>query len=116
MRIQEMVKPALVGIVGGAVAAVVVGLSMGVLVTAGTASDQANLRSARAVAAVMTPYCVAAAQADPNYATLFEEMKAGTSYQRTQIVTKAGWATPLGATGPHPTLANACQQKLTETV
>jgi hypothetical protein len=116
MRIQEMVKPALFGVLGGAVAAVVAGTSMGLLVTSGTASEQANLKSARAVAAVMTPYCVAAAQADPNYATLFEEMKAGTSYQRTQIVTKAGWATPMGATGPNATLANVCQQKLTETV
>ena len=116
MSIRDMVKPALFGVIGGAVAAVVAGTSMGWLVTSGTAGEQATLKSARAVAAVMTPYCVAAAQADPNFSTLFEEMKAGTSYQRTQIVTKAGWATPMGATGPNATLATACQLKLTETV
>jgi hypothetical protein len=114
MTLRDNVKPAIWGAIGGAVAVVVAGLSLGMLVTSSAASSQAVLKSARDVAEVMTPYCVAAAQADPNYATLFEEFKAGTAYQRTQIVTKAGWATPMGAKGPNATLATACQLKLAE--
>ena len=43
-------------------------------------------------------------------------MKAGTSYDRKAIVSKAGWATPMGATDPLAALADACQRKLTEAV
>ena len=60
----------------------------------------------------MTPYCVAAAHADPTYSTLIDEMKAVGAYRRIQIVSKAGWATPMGAKGPDAALADACQQEL----
>lgn len=112
MKFRDSIQPALVGLVAGAVVVAVAGLSLGVVVTSSKANDMAVLQSARTVAQIMTPYCVAAAKADPNYTTLFDKMKAGTAYIRTQVVTEAGWATPMGAEKPHATLANACQQAI----
>lgn len=114
MKIGEMVQPVVIGLVAGAAATAFVGFYWAGWVTTGKANEMAAQRSTVAVAEVMVPYCVAAALADPNYETLFATMKTGTSYDRTQIVSRAGWATPIGATTPNAALASSCQTKLTE--
>ena len=114
MKIRENIQPVIIGLVVGAAATAIVGFNWGGWVSTAKANEIATQKSALAVADVMTPYCVAAALADPNYATLFETMKAGTSYDRTAIVTKAGWATPMGLDKPNSALAASCQGKLTE--
>lgn len=114
MKIGEMVQPVAIGLVVGAAVTAFVGFYWAGWVTTGKANEIAAQRSTVAVAEVMTPYCVAAALADPNYETLFATMKDGTSYDRIQIVTRAGWATPTGATTPNAALASACQAKLSE--
>ena len=116
MQIREMIQPVIIGLIVGGALTAIVGFNWGGWVSAAKANEIALQKSTLAVAEVMTPYCVAAALADPNYASLFETMKAGTSYDRTAIVTKAGWATPMGATAPNAALAAACQGKLTETL
>ena len=112
MTIRDMVKPALLGALAGGAIVLWAGFGMGILVIANAARDQATMKAAAAVADVMTPYCVAAAHADPAYTALFEEMKSQGGYARTQIVRKAGWATPLGAKSSDATLADVCQAKL----
>lgn len=114
MSFLEMIKPALLGAVVGAVVALAVGFGMEILVTASSARDHATAAAALAVADVMTPYCVAVAYADPAFDGLFAEMQSKGAYQRAQIVSRAGWATPLGAKAPHSGLADACQVKLME--
>jgi hypothetical protein len=42
-------------------------------------------------------------------------MKAASSYQRSGIVEKAGWATPLGAEKPNSDVAKACGTALSAT-
>ncbi len=116
MQIREMIQPVVIGLVVGGALTAIVGFNWGGWVSAGKANEIALQKSTVAVSEVLTPYCVAAALADPNYAALFETMKAGTSYDRTAIVTKAGWATPMGLDKPNAGLATACQAKLTEAV
>ena len=114
MKLGEMVQPVAIGLVVGAALTAFVGFYWGGWVTTSKANEIAAQKSTLAVAEVMTPYCVAAALADPNYAALFATMKDGSSYDRIGIVSKAGWATPIGATAPHAALASSCQTKLSE--
>lgn len=114
MAIRDMIKPVAIGLVAGGALTAIVGFNWGGWVSTGKANEIALQKSSLAVAETLTPYCVAAALADPNYASLFDTMKAGTSYDRRAIVTKAGWATPMGATDAHAGLAESCQRKLTE--
>jgi hypothetical protein len=116
MAIRAMIQPVAIGLVVGAALTAIVGFNWGGWVSSGKANEIAVQKSSLAVAEVLTPYCVAAALADPNYASLLDTMKAGTSYDRKAIVSKAGWATPMGATAAHAALADACQRKLTEAV
>lgn len=114
MNMREMIQPVAIGLVVGGALTAIVGFTWGGWVSTSKANEIALQKSTTAVAEVLTPYCVAGALADPNYATILETMKAGTSYDRTAIVTKAGWATPMGTDKPLAALAAACQVKLSE--
>jgi hypothetical protein len=116
MQIPVWIKPALLGAGAGAIALAIVGFAWGGWVTGGTAQDTAAKESAAAIAAALTPYCVARAESDPQSIQVLAELKAASSYSRRGIVEKAGWATPLGAEEPNRALAQACQLALAETL
>ncbi len=80
--------------------------------TSGTAQRQADAASAVAVTSAMTPYCVGLAQNDPRSVELLAELKATRDYDRTGLIEKAGWATPMGADKPNTALAQACKTAL----
>lgn len=112
MQIPEWTKPALMGAGVGAIALAIVGFSWGGWVTGGTASEMSSKSSIAAVAAALTPYCVQNSQNDPKSADVMAELEKASSFQRRDIVVKAGWATPLGAENPDRALAEACQIEL----
>jgi hypothetical protein len=72
----------------------------------------ADNASADAVVAVMTPYCVAQSKTAPNSAEVLAALKAAESYDRRGIIEKAGWATPMGASGPNRELAVSCNSAI----
>ena len=76
-----------------------------------SATKMADAAAKAAVTAVLTPYCVAAAQADADAARMTEFAAANAS-NRTSLVEKFGWATPLGAEKPNRDLAKACATAL----
>jgi hypothetical protein len=86
-------RPGLWGAVCGAAALAIVGFSWGGWV----------------IAAALTPYCLDRAKSDPASAQIMAELNAAGTYGRSDIIKKAGWATPLGTTEPNADLAQACQ-------
>ena len=112
MQLPSTVKPALWGAAAGAAAMAIVGFSYLGWTTAATAGKLAQETADTAVVAALVPFCVTKAQADPNLTTLTKFQAEQSSYSRSDIVMKAGWATVGGGTAGSDALARACAEKL----
>lgn len=112
MKIPVWVKPAIWGVVAGAVVMAITGFSQLGWTTSATAEKLAQERSSAAVVSALVPFCVAKAQLDPDK-TVFTKMQAETAwYTRSDMVMKAGWATFGDDKAPDSALARACADKL----
>ena len=112
MRSAAFVKPALWGVVAGAVIMSFVGFRLLGWTTAGSAERAATERAGGAVVTALGPFCVAKAQQDAD-ATKRTKLRAEeSSYTRAQLVQAAGWATMPGATATDDALARACAETL----
>jgi hypothetical protein len=112
MQIPVWLKPGLWGAVAGAVAMTIVGFSQLGWYTGGSADRMAQDRSDTAVVAALVPFCVAKAQQDPDHATLVKFQAEESSYSRSDLVMKAGWATLGSAKFGDNALARACSDQL----
>jgi len=112
MELPPSVKPGLWGAVAGAIAMAIVGFSYLGWTTATTSEKLARETADTAVVAALVPFCVVKAQADPDQATLTKFQAEQSSYSRSDIVMKAGWATVGGETTGSNALARACAEKL----
>lgn len=112
MQIPVWLKPGLWGAAVGAIAMAVVGFSQLGWTTASTADQLAQERADTAVVAALVPFCVTKAQQDPDHATLAKFQAEQSSYSRSDLVMKAGWATVGSQTAPDNALARACSDKL----
>ena len=113
MRIPVWFKPGVWGVGVGAVAMAIVGFTQLGWTTSGNAELLAQERASTAVVAALVPFCVAKAQQDPDkgiYAKLRSETS---SYSRSDMVMKAGWATVGNEKSPDNALARACSEQLT---
>lgn len=115
MNIPTWLSPALYGAGAGATALAIIGFTWGGWETAASAHMKATDASDRAVALSLTPYCLERARTDPRSEALMEELNDAYGFQRSGIVEKAGWATPLGADRPVPALARSCERALAAT-
>ena len=111
MKIPVWVKPALWGAASGAIIMAIVGFSQLGWTTATTAEQLAQERADTAVVAALVPFCVAKAQQETEQASLAKFQAEQSSFSRSDLVTKAGWAT-LGAAKSPDGLARACSVKL----
>lgn len=116
MNIPIWTKPALNGVVVGAIAMAVVGFTWGGWVTGGTSRKNAANETSSGVATALTPYCIEKSKTDPLAAAVMIELKAAGSYARGGIVEKAGWATPLGTDKANTELAKSCQLEISKTL
>jgi hypothetical protein len=112
MQIPVWLKPGLWGAAVGAIAMATVGFSQLGWVTKGTAEQLAQERSDTSVVAALVPFCIIKAQQDPDLAILAKFQAEQSSYSRSDLVLKAGWATIGGKTSPDNALARACSDKL----
>ena len=112
MEIPVGLKPGLWGAAAGAIAMAIVGFSYLDWTTAATAAKLAQEAANTAVVAALVPFCVVKAEQDPNQATLTKFQAETSSYSRSDIVLKAGWATLDGKTNGSDALARACAEKL----
>ena len=112
MQIPVWLKPGLWGAASGAVVMAIVGFSQLGWKTEGTAEQLAQERADTAVVAALVPFCVAKAQMDTQQAALASFQAEQSSYSRSDLVVKAGWATLGIAKSPDSSLARACSAKL----
>ncbi|WP_435106330.1 hypothetical protein [Arhodomonas sp. AD133] len=88
MKVPDWIKPAAWGVVGGAIAAMIIGFVWGGWVTGGTAGEMAAESAEVAIVQAFTPLCVAKAEAEPEkLAGLKEESR----WRRGNFVIDAGW-------------------------
>lgn len=88
MTVPEWIKPAAWGVVGGVIAAIVVGFVWGGWVTGGTATQMAAASAESAIVQAFTPLCVAKAEQESDQLVLLQEEN---SWQRDDFVVEAGW-------------------------
>jgi alpha/beta superfamily hydrolase len=114
MNTPEWLSPGLYGAAAGAAALAIIGFSWGGWVTGGEATRMAASQARLEVVAALVPVCVEQSKQDPRVRATLSEMKDAHSYQRSDILMKAGWATMPGSTDPNRQVASACMDKLAE--
>jgi hypothetical protein len=112
MQIPVWLKPGLWGAATGAAVLAFVGFSQLGWRTPGTADQFAQDRAETAVIAALVPFCVEKAQMQTQQAALASFQAEQSSYSRSDLVVKAGWATLGIAKSPDSSLARACSAKL----
>jgi hypothetical protein len=109
-------KPGIWGVVVGGVFTMVVGFSWGGWATGSSVHQQAMKQADAAVTAALVPICLAGEKADVGRAKKLAELTTITSsYERTEFVMKAGWATFPGQEDPNRAVAEACASALLNT-
>ncbi len=112
MNAPEWLKPALYGAAAGAVALAIVGFSWGGWVTGGTAKQMASDQTRLEVVAALVPICMEQSSQDPKVVETLAQLKDTSSYQRSDMLMKTGWATMPGSSNPNRDVARACMDKL----
>ena len=112
MNIPEWLKPGVLGAIVGAVALAIVGFSWGGWLTGSTAEKMASDQSRRAVVAALVPICVEQSSQDPQFVDTLAQLKETSSFQRSELLMKAGWATMPGSSDPDRDVARSCLEVL----
>jgi hypothetical protein len=112
MKIPVWLKPGLWGAALGAITLAIVGFSQLGWKSATSAEQFAQERADTAVVAALVPFCVAKAEATSEQTELAKLRAEQSSYSRSDLVTKAGWATLGDAKSPDSALARACSAAL----
>lgn len=115
MNVPVETKPAIWGIVGGAIALAIVGFTWGGWVTSASSEANATQRANAAVITALAPICVERFKATADGATKLTELKKVDSWSQGEFVEKGGWATSPGPTPPGQlsAVAKACATLLT---
>ena len=112
MKIPEWLKPALYGAAAGAVALAIVGFSWGGWVTGGTAKQMASDQARLEVVAALVPICMEQSSQDPQVVETLAQLKDTSSYLRSNMLMKVGWATMPGSSDPNRHVARVCMDNL----
>jgi hypothetical protein len=111
MKMNDRLNGFVWGIASGAVATIVIGLSMGWIVSGSKADVMANKRAQSALISAMTPVCVDKFQRAEGYAGKLAALKEiGASWERRDYVAKGQWANVGKET--NFALADACAESL----
>jgi hypothetical protein len=109
-------KPGIWGAVIGGVLTMIVGFGWGGWTTSGTASQLAVKQADAAVTSALVPICIAGQKADAAHVKKLGELAAiQSSWDQTEFVMKAGWATFPGQTEPNRAVAEECTSALLKT-
>ena len=112
MQFPAWLKPAASGAVAGAAVIAIAGFSWGGWVTGGSAQTMADNQARMEVVAALVPVCVEQSRLDPNATAMLASLKDETSYKRSDMLMKTGWATMPGSTDPDRAVAKACMDTL----
>jgi len=112
-KLRAETKPFLWGAVAGAITLAIVGFNWGGWVTGGSSERFAAARGDAAIVSALTPLCVANFQKSANASASLAELKKTDSWERSDYVQKAGWATMPGAAAePNREVATACAEAI----
>ena len=114
MKIPVETKPALWGVVGGAIALAIAGFTWGGWVTGGKAEADATQRVNAAVVVALTPVCVEKFKHTEGVAANLVALKKVDSWSQGDFVEKGGWATVPGSSSAAQVsaVAKACASLL----
>jgi hypothetical protein len=113
---RAWLKSGVWGVVIGSILTMIVGFSWGGWTTSSTANQVAMSRADAAVTTALVPICLAREKTDATKGKKLGELKAITaSYDQTDFVMKAGWATFPGKADPNRDVAEACAAALVKT-
>jgi hypothetical protein len=90
MKTPEWLKPGLYGAAIGAIALAIVGFGWGGWMTGGTANQMASKQARLEVVAALAPICVEQSKQDPQVAETLALLMDASSYQRSDMLMKAG--------------------------
>lgn len=110
MKSRSWIEPGIWGLIGGAIAAMVIGFSWGGWVTSGTAGQMETASAEIAVIQAFTPLCVAKAEQEPDQLVALKEES---RWQRDTFVTEAGWVDNVSEKY-RSDVARACASTLVE--
>ena len=111
--LHASLKPGVWGGVIGSILTMIVGFSWGGWTTSNTTNQLATSRADAAVTTALVPICLAREKSDATNGKKLGELKAiTTSYEQTDFVMKAGWATFPGKADPNRDVAEACASTL----
>jgi hypothetical protein len=105
-------KPAIWGLICGAVGMMIVGFSWMGWVLGATAERMAIERANSAVIVALTPSCVANFMQQPRAAMRLAEFQKIETWKQQEFIEEGGWATPRGGKAPVSGLASACAEEL----
>jgi type VI protein secretion system component VasK len=110
---QAWLKPGIWGAVVGSIVTMILGFGWGGWTTSSTANQDAMKRADAAVTATLVPICLAQEKIDSSKGSKLGQLKGITStYEQTEFVMKAGWATFPGKQDPNRDVAEACASAL----
>jgi hypothetical protein len=112
MKLDPSVKPAVLGVVIGAVATMVLGFSVMGWVLADSAEQMATDRAGAAVVDVLVPICVERFQRQDDWPARLIEFKSTPSWSRHSVIEKGGWAASSGTEKIRSAIIVACAEKL----
>jgi hypothetical protein len=110
MSVPEWVKPAVWGVIGGAIAAIIIGFAWGGWVTGGTAGKMEVASAEAAIVQAFTPLCVAKAEQQPEQLVALKEES---TWKRDDFVIEAGWVDNVNEKY-RTEVARACASTLVE--
>lgn len=109
MSLPVETKPALWGVVGGAVAMAIVGFTWGGWVTGSKAESTAAQRASAAVVVALAPICVEKFKGAADVPANLAALKKADSWSQGDFVEKGGWAAAPGSTPEQVSaVAKAC--------
>jgi hypothetical protein len=112
-KLPAETSPFLWGAAAGATALAIVGFGWGGWVTGATAELNAAARAQTATISALTPICVTQFQASPRARASLATLKATSTWEQADYVSKGGWATmPGSTTEPSREVAAACAAAL----
>jgi hypothetical protein len=101
---------------GCVVASIIVGFNWGGWVTGGTASRMAAAAANGARAQLAAASCVNRFENGPDAVAQLAALKKSSSYERSSLITKNGWATMPGSQDPVAGAADLCAQQLVDAI
>ena len=112
MNIPTYTKPAFWGFVGGVLVCVVVGFMWGGWVTGSTARKDASAAAHTATVVALAPRCAEQFRAQPDAAAKIEALAKASSWERSSLVEKSGFAVLPSTKSSNSDIARACSEIL----